>query len=60
MPMLENDESSVLSDNISSKDVVEDAETRACNSIDEVLNELANSNFTDLNILLQWDRIKKN
>ena len=60
MPMLENDECSVLSDNISSKDVVEDAETRACNSIDEVLNELANSNFTDLNILLQWDRIKKN
>lgn len=59
MPVCEEDECRVLSDNTALKDAAEDVGTKKMYSTDELLNELVNSNFTDLNILLQWDRIKK-
>ena len=59
MPVCEEDECRVLSDNTALKDAAEDVGTKKMYSTDELLNELINSNFTDLNILLQWDRIKK-
>lgn len=59
MPTYEEDVCRVLSGNNVPQDAAEDVGTKDMYSTDELLDELVKSNFTDLNILLQWDRIKK-
>lgn len=50
----------IIPDAKSDEDIEQEISNVAMLSTDEVLDILTSSNFTDLNILSQWDRTKKN